>query len=95
MSNKDKDKDSTRRVRTVKKRKKTSTRKKELDKTRIMSLLDEDDEPKKATINRKKSISTKDGKDAKKGKQKVIKKDKTRTRSGKKKFKYQSHIFQA
>ena len=89
MSNKEKDKDSTRRVRTVKKRKKTSTKKKELDKTRIMSLLDEDDdEPKKATINRKKSTSSKDGKNTQKGKKKVIKRDKTRTKSGKKKFKY-------
>ena len=89
MSNKEKDKDSTRRVRTVKKRKKTSTKKKELDKTRIMSLLDEDDdEPKKVTINRKKSTSSKDGKNTKKGKKKVIKRDKTRTKSGKKKFRY-------
>jgi penicillin-binding protein 1A len=89
MSNKEKDKDSTRRVRTVKKRKKTSTKKKELDKTRIMSLIDEDDdEPKKATVNRKKSTSSKDGKNTKKGKKKVIKRDKTRTKSGKKKFRY-------
>ena len=35
MSNKEKDKDSTRRVRTVKKRKKKSTKKKENKKTRI------------------------------------------------------------
>lgn len=88
MSNKDKDKDSTRRVRTVKKRKKASTKKKELDKTRIMSLIDEDDEPKKVTVNRKKNISSRDVKDTKRGKRKVVKKDKTRTRSGKKKFKY-------
>ena len=74
--------DSTKRVKTVKRKKKTSSNKKNSDKTRIMSLLDE--EPKKKTIKRKKKSGS--GKD--KGSRKVTKKDKTRTKSGKKKFRY-------
>ena len=76
-----KDSDSTRRVKTVKRKKKT-TSKKNPDKTRIMSLLDE---PVKKTVKKKK----KKGKTSKdKLNKKVTRRDKTRTKSGKKKFKY-------
>ena len=77
------DKESNRRVKTVRRKKKSTSNRKNSDKTRIMSILDE--EPKKKTVKKKKKTTKFSGDNKNR---KVTKRDKTRTKSGKKKFKY-------